>query len=392
MYIHTIKKGDTIFSIGRRYSVPPTTLMDSNGLTEDRLPTGAELLVPVPTRVATVRGGDSVSKLSVRFKTRKNALLAANPALMGDEGRLLPGKVITIKYGAPKLSSATAIGFFKKSCPRERFSLCLPYIAYVVFECGTLTPFGIVEEGEASDVVSLALGAGKIPLASLKISLNEDNFKNRERRGALIEKIITFAKRENYKGVLISPAPDNRLPENFADFLLDLRRGFMGCDLILFLSMENGIPPEYSELCDGAIIPVEKDGAPTKKETLLAFARAAESSKAHVMLPTVATVGEGEITIGEALKTAYKSAEDISLDEERGLCYFHYNSYKGGRRRNNKISYPSLYAIKSEFEDISDLGYVGIAFDMENVPVSYLCMFNCLFARADYGLPSSDDI
>ena len=59
MIIHTVTAGDTVYSIARRYSVPPTKLLADNSREGDRLTIGEELIILPPTRSVTVRAQDT---------------------------------------------------------------------------------------------------------------------------------------------------------------------------------------------------------------------------------------------------------------------------------------------------------------------------------------------
>lgn len=101
METYTVKKGDSLWSISKRYSVSMSELLAVNNLQRDAvLRIGQQLQIPVQGSTATVtpvtpdtyqpssfnqastnytvRGGDSLSKIARQFDTSVNAIKAAN--------------------------------------------------------------------------------------------------------------------------------------------------------------------------------------------------------------------------------------------------------------------------------------------------------------------------
>ena len=81
MEIHTVKSGDTIFSIADSYGALPSYVSEVNEINK-RTPLceGEELLLLFPTRTHTVRDGDTLSSISMRFDTKKREIIRANPS------------------------------------------------------------------------------------------------------------------------------------------------------------------------------------------------------------------------------------------------------------------------------------------------------------------------
>ena len=61
MLIHTVRAGDTIFGIAKKYGVPPSKIIEYNDLKNpDRLPVGLEVLIVMPTRYYAARRGEGI--------------------------------------------------------------------------------------------------------------------------------------------------------------------------------------------------------------------------------------------------------------------------------------------------------------------------------------------
>ena len=81
--VHTVRTGDTFYDLARQYGTTSTALMAANPqYSSSNLPLGAKLTIPAQTatstRTHTVRTGDTLSALAVRYGTTVNQLRATN--------------------------------------------------------------------------------------------------------------------------------------------------------------------------------------------------------------------------------------------------------------------------------------------------------------------------
>lgn len=74
--VYRVKKGDTLFNIGRSYGVSVEELKQYNGLTSSELYIGQELLIPVS--VYTVKPQDSLYIIAEKFNTTVKSLVILN--------------------------------------------------------------------------------------------------------------------------------------------------------------------------------------------------------------------------------------------------------------------------------------------------------------------------
>ncbi|MGZ4111197.1 MAG: LysM peptidoglycan-binding domain-containing protein [Tumebacillaceae bacterium] len=96
MYIHVVKKGENIYSIGHSVGVGADEIALVNGLVSEHPLPGSSLLIPtqVPTMLHTytVQAGDTLRKVAGRFHIPEKLAQAANPAMNAEElpvGRML---------------------------------------------------------------------------------------------------------------------------------------------------------------------------------------------------------------------------------------------------------------------------------------------------------------
>ncbi len=128
---HKVRRGQTLSHLSQRYGVPISVIMELNGLTnKHRLRVGQRLIIPANTRVAqkarskinlskkakkkatkssiyTVKKGDTLSELAMRFSTTPREIKNANG--LRDMHRIKVGQKLII----PKTRSCSG-GLFKK--------------------------------------------------------------------------------------------------------------------------------------------------------------------------------------------------------------------------------------------------------------------------------------
>ncbi len=382
MYIHTVKPGDTIFKIARKYSVSPMKIIENNELTSpDRLAVGQKLLILIPTRTYTVRGSDTLRRIADRFGVKYEALLAQNPYLSGKD-KLYPGQLLTIKQDNKLHGVASANGYYYKGTSTERLSLAMPYLAYITISLGKREGGKIEILLDDTDVKREISEAGRIPLMRIydcDTEFSED----------YADSLILLANTHGYKGITL--APYRAVKENkggLEKFLMELKRKLMDYDMLLFLELDGNGDTELCDICDGYIIMYEKaplENPPSFEDgevrVLRDFAEKSESSKAYIELPSFAYMGDEVIAKDEADRIAYTSGKEILYDEKCGICHFEFNKYRAGKREEVRIAYESLESIKAKLELLSELGYMGICFDIMHIPVEYLMLFESMFTR-----------
>ena len=387
MIIHTVKCGETLYNIARRYSVPPTKILADNDIDGDRLTVGDELLILIPTRTVTVRGGESRETIAKRFSIRENALVANNPQLALAQ-RLRPGQVLTVRHEVPTLGVGSALGIFNKGCKRENLKRALPYITYIAVTAGRIGKDGIGVSFDPSFAHDTAKSEGKITLLGIIDETNGEFLHYDVGYSGIIRGLIEIAKKHGMSGIAISAKVGaKKYPHEFCEFLLEARKLFIGCDLILFTDIFTDTPKDASELSDGAVIMTCENDIETARCELSEFAKDAESSKVFVKLKNSADIGSGSIGIDEAKALCYKSGLTLTTDEKSLMSEFVYTRYRTGLGEKLKISFQSLQYTKSMLERLAERGYMGICFDIDNISIAQLCMFNASFRRADYSLP-----
>ena len=109
--VYTVQKGDSLYSIARKYGVTVDEIKDVNNLTSNTLTVGQRLIIPVEKEqedagIYTVKSGDSLYAIATKFNTTIADLMKLNnltsTALSVGQQIKLPGKkdeeIITNEY------------------------------------------------------------------------------------------------------------------------------------------------------------------------------------------------------------------------------------------------------------------------------------------------------
>ena len=382
MQIHTVKPGDTIFKIARQYSTSPMKIIENNELENpDRLSVGQKLLILTPTRTYTTRGSDTLERIADRFGVTKESLYRSNPYLYGSD-KLYPGQVLAIKYDTPPYGMACANGYYYNGTSADRLSLVLPYLTYITLGVGRRDKDGIELLFDDTDVVAMAKERGRIPL--MRVYDGESGFSD-----AYADTLILLAKTHGYGGITL--ASYRAMRENkaeYEEFLMKLKKRLMEHDLRLFCELDGNRDTRLADVCDGYVIMYEKsslDNIPTfedgERRVMTEFAEHSEPSKAYIELPSLGYMGDEELLLTEAERLAHAAGQEILFDGEKKISHFHYNKYRGGKRERVRVAYESLENAKAKLDLAGELGFMGVAFDIMRVPVSYLMMFDTSFRR-----------
>jgi peptidoglycan endopeptidase LytF len=108
---YTIRAGDTLFAISRRFNVSLDDLLEANpNIDPNRLMIGQRICIPLGepgecpanTQPYTIRAGDTFFAIAQRFNVSLEALIAANPGVNPDA--LLVGQVICIPRPGPPVT------------------------------------------------------------------------------------------------------------------------------------------------------------------------------------------------------------------------------------------------------------------------------------------------
>ena len=169
MQIHTVKNGDSIYSVAREYGTTPARIIADNELTEPgRLAVGQTLVILEPTKIYTVRGGDTLGGIAELFDVSLTQLWRNNP-MLGGKTLIYPGQTLNITFDTPPFGEASVNGYVYPFVDRDTLMKTLPYLTYLsIFSYG-IRPDGtlVPPAGGDDDIIALAKNYGTVPLMML---------------------------------------------------------------------------------------------------------------------------------------------------------------------------------------------------------------------------------
>ncbi len=252
MRIHTVQPGDTIYSIARQYSVPPSRLITDNLLTDPgRLAVGEDLVILYPTVVYTVRSGDTLASIADRFAIPQLTLYRNNPQLSGSPA-IFPGQVLNIAYDTPPDGSIVTNGYAYPFIDQTVLRQTLPYLTYLsVFHTGIAADGTLLFPENDTRLIEIAREYETVPLLTLTSPTENGTFSSERAAQVLTEQelgnrvianVVEAIQQKGYGGVdvdfeYISAAAG----AEYGNFLNRLRTA-LGESGAVFVSL----PPKYT--------------------------------------------------------------------------------------------------------------------------------------------------
>ena len=233
MVIHTVKKGETVDSIARKYNVPSERIIADNLLTDpNALAIGQALVILFPNITYTVRNGDTLLGISERVGVPLIKLWQNNPLLNGGED-IVSGQTLNILYPDNKRKSVISAGYTFPDTDREILKRTLPYLSRLYIYTYGLDRNGKLLSPEDSELISLSKTYDATPIMVISPidengNYNNNNFNrillNEDKQRALIREITDTAKSKGYGGVNTSfEFLSDGYDDKYEDFLNDLR-------------------------------------------------------------------------------------------------------------------------------------------------------------------------
>ncbi len=381
MQIHTTQPEETLADIAKKYTVSMDNIRNINSLDGDTVAVGEELLILIPTRSYTVQYNDTPERIALRFGISPADITAMNPWVMDRE--LEVGEEIALKYDSRPYGMSAANGYFYKGCTAKDLYRAMPYLTYITFASSIADKKRIRLTFDDSKYVKAAVERHKIPLVRVH-DRYDDRYSRSDGLDKYADELISLALSGGYKGIVLDTCSLGEKKDIFCEFLVELRKKMLGCDLILITEINEGSPTEYSDFADASVFyypkyamknpPSFEDG---EKKLLGDFACKSESAKAFVDLPSLVSRGNDFCEIEKALKVARSQGSQIKQNESTLLSHFN-NGEQG------ECSFISLKGIREIFYLINEFGFMGICFDIMRTPLSHIMMYNSLFKTSYY--------
>jgi spore germination protein len=208
LVIHTVQRGDSVYSIAAQYGVPVQRVMEDNRITDpQRLVLGQAIVVMTDSVNYTVMPGDSLYSIANAFNTTVQNILDANPGL---SEALTPGQIIMVPSTGQGLRSIEVNGYAFPSIRANILEETIPNLTYLsifsyqVRADGSLVPIEdgpLIQPARQAGVAPLMVITNIIEGGSFDSNLAHSILSSAEVRGTLIENVVSNLQNKNYYGL-----------------------------------------------------------------------------------------------------------------------------------------------------------------------------------------------
>ena len=167
MLIYTVRSGDTLASVARKFGVPIQSVIADNQIAHpNRLVAGQLLVIARKEARHTVRPGDTLHEIAGKFGVTIADILGRNPGINNPDA-IYPGQIIIIPPGLVRRRDIEVNGYCYTFINPSTLSLTLPYLTYTsVFSYEFTAEGGLLPPG-GGEVASAAKNGGVAPLLVL---------------------------------------------------------------------------------------------------------------------------------------------------------------------------------------------------------------------------------
>lgn len=207
MIIYTVKSGDNLYNIARRYSVPVNQLSEINGLRyPDRLVVGQELIIPRPNAYE-VQSGDTLYSIAISAGINLSELQAANPQIAAPY-TIYTGEIINL----PEMQKPPirVNGYAYPSINEDVLRRTLPYLTFLSIFSYRTDAEGNLNTINDEPLIETARAAGVAPVMVVTNTKESGGFNSDVVSSLLtsdvaveqlIDNILITLRAKNYYGV-----------------------------------------------------------------------------------------------------------------------------------------------------------------------------------------------
>lgn len=229
MFIHVVRPGESLYSIGRLYRVSPAKIAEDNALADpNQLVVGQALVIEEGTRQHRVVPGESLYSIARQYRISVQALREANPQIP-PSGAIYPGQILVIPPATQKLGTIEVNGYAFPNINRDVLQATLPYLTYLSIFSTEVNPDGTLREINDTPLIQAARNAGVAPLmvitnlesgGGFSSEVAEAILTNPAAQETLLDNVVRVLREKNYFGLDIDFEyiyPRNR--EDYNNFL-----------------------------------------------------------------------------------------------------------------------------------------------------------------------------
>lgn len=234
MYLHTVKKGETLYSIALEYGVPFELVAVNNGIyLPEKLPVGQSLLIVYPDIVHTVKKGETLYSVATEYGTTTDELYRLN-LVLGGRPYIYEGQTLIISLKDKKRFEFMTGGYAYDFIERSLLDVSLPAMgALMPFTYG-FKPNGQLIEPRDGEMLAAALEYGTRPVMHLSTltedgvfssQLAEELLSSGEAQASLMQNILMEMRLKSYYGLDIDfEYLGEKNASKYASFVSDMRQ------------------------------------------------------------------------------------------------------------------------------------------------------------------------
>lgn len=164
MLIYTVKPGDTIAAISRRYGLPPLRIAADNGLSDiSQLVPGQNLLINVDSVRYILSEGQTLFSISQEYGIPLDELIRANPGL--NPLNLRQGETVMIPVAQQEQRRPILVnGYAYTSINSNSLNCVLPFLTFLSPFGYKLTPSAELVPPDDSDLIFRAQQSAVMPI------------------------------------------------------------------------------------------------------------------------------------------------------------------------------------------------------------------------------------
>ncbi len=221
--------GESLYSIGRLYGVPPFKIADDNELTDPgRLVVGQTLVILEGERKHEIVAGESLYSIARQYGVTVEAILEANPQITSPT-LIYPGQILNIPPRTKRLGDIEVNGYAFPNIDMDVLQKTLPNLTYLSIFSYQVNADGTLNLIEDEAVIKAARDAGVAPLmvitnletgGGFNSDIARSILSSEEVQETLLSNIINVMGEKNYYGLDIDFEyiyPEDR--ELYNDFL-----------------------------------------------------------------------------------------------------------------------------------------------------------------------------
>jgi len=391
MIIH-VKKGDNLYTIAKEYGISTRKAADDNALRfPNKLIPGMELLLLRPTRCYTVRRGDTLSVIAKRFGISEKAILRQNPMLDG-RNALFPGQILSLSHGENSRGALALNGYVFPGCDNLHFERALCRCSYLTFSCAESDGVRISFINAFGDYRKRAKAENILCLCRLSLShsFNLEIGRDTKKAVAFADEVSKVVTDMGFDGLTtafptdFSIDADSALCQAFKTSLKDKR--------LLWFNETNGNENQpIIEYADATVLMYDKGNVKNppsfeegEKALLESYEKTGKASKIMVEISPFAYRDGVPVPKEEAVLRAVLDGGEIRYDDKTKLCTALFSE--------GCAVYESHENNKAKFDLCDELGFMGIALDVNRTDVPLYMLAATEFAPVDYVFYSVKDM